>query len=175
MEVSETISSSPEPIPISTDLIGGLIFSQEEGFQVLLLQRRGDDRFAPHSYQILYGHRENGESVIETIIREVQEETGLEVKAIWNISEALTFYEPSTRNIFLVPLLGVEVKASREVRIDPDELEGHLWCDLTTALRTLPWPSQRRALSSLWTLAQSGFKEFMKLYPSTEGLSGEMK
>ncbi|MFN3820752.1 MAG: NUDIX domain-containing protein [bacterium] len=166
MELNMAISSSPEPIPISTDLIGGLIFSRDEGFQVLLLQRRGDDRFAPHSYQILYGHREKGESVLETIIREIHEETGLEVKAIWNISETLTFYEPSTGNIFLVPLLGVEVKSSREVRIDPTELEGYLWCDLTTALRNLPWPSQRRALSSLWTLAQSGFKEFMKVYSS---------
>lgn len=163
--MEEPVNLSPLSLPLSTDLVGGIVFTRANGkFRVLLLQRREDDRFAPGSYQILYGHREKEESVVQTLLRETEEETGLPVASIWTLSETLTFYEHSTRHIYLVPVFGIEVSTAQPVKIDPQELAGYLWCELDEALRLLPWPSQRRVLSSLWTLMRGEVKPFMKLF-----------
>jgi len=57
-------------------VVGGVIIKEN---LVLLLQRREDEDVLPGIWEFPSGKREFGETSIETLIREVKEETGLSV------------------------------------------------------------------------------------------------
>ncbi len=72
--------------------IKAVVFNKEG--KVLILKRAKNDKLNPSKYDLPGGHIEKGESLNESIIREVQEETGLQV-VMGNIIDVVEFPQDS--------------------------------------------------------------------------------
>lgn len=98
--------------------------------------------FAPLSYSALAGFMEPGETIEETVRREVKEEAGLEVGAVRYVSSQPWPFPSSL-------MIGCHADAiTTDIKVDPDELEEARWftrdqvremvanCNDSTKLRT---------------------------------------
>lgn len=144
-------------------MVAAFLVSVEEPRRLLLLRRGSSDSHAPGVEQILYGHIESGESAIETLLRELGEETGLNPHAIYSLNETFTFYNKYTGGMSLTPLFLLFVSAEDPVDLDPAEHSSAEWVPFDSARSRLVWPAQRRAFDILVDLLENGLPELMRL------------
>jgi dATP pyrophosphohydrolase len=137
-------------IPVST-----LVVIHTEALDVLLLERA--DR--PGYWQSVTGSQDPGESLRETAIREVREETGIDAGGYalteWNLQNVFEIYPVwrhryapgvthNTEHVF-----GLELPAPVPVRVEPREHLGAQWLPWQeAAARCFSW-SNRRAILML--------------------------
>ena len=119
-------------IPVST-----LVLVHTRDLEVLLLERAD----FPGHWQSVTGSQEAGESLAQTALRELREETGIDAATLgglvdWQVSNV---YEIFPQWAFRYPpgtthntehVFGLEVSAPVPVRIEPREHLRHVW---------LPW------------------------------------
>lgn len=113
----------PEPV------VGGLILNDKR--QILLAKSH---KWKDH-FTIPGGHIELGESITEALKREIEEETGLEVKPIrfLHLQEAIyseEFHEP--RHFIFLDYVCKAQTAS--VKVDKEELQAFIWISPREAL-----------------------------------------
>ena len=136
--------------PVST-----LVVIHTPGLEVLLLERA--DR--PGFWQSVTGSQEPGETLRETAIREVAEETGIDAKrhalAEWNVQNVFEIYPVwrhrygpgvthNTEHVF-----GLRVPSPLPVRVDPREHLSAVWLPWREAAeRVFSW-SNRKAILML--------------------------
>jgi len=141
---------SAHKIPVST-----LVVIHTARLEVLLLERA--DR--PGYWQSVTGSQHEGESVRDTAIREVGEETGIDAREYplseWNLQNVFEIYPiwrhryapgvtHNTEHVF-----GLELPAPVPVRVAPREHLGAVWLPWQEAAeRCFSW-SNRRAISML--------------------------
>jgi dihydroneopterin triphosphate diphosphatase len=141
---------SAHKIPVST-----LVVIYTAQLEVLLLERA--DR--PGYWQSVTGSQHEGESLRDTAIREVGEETGIDAReyplAEWNLQNVFEIYPiwrhryapgvtHNTEHVF-----GLELPAPVPVRVAPREHLGAVWLPWQEAAeRCFSW-SNRRAISML--------------------------
>ncbi len=141
---------SAHKIPVST-----LVVIHTAQLQVLLLERA--DR--PGYWQSVTGSQHEGESLRDTAIREVGEETGIDARQYplseWNLQNVFEIYPiwrhryapgvtHNTEHVF-----GLELPAPVPVRVSPREHLGAVWLPWQEAAeRCFSW-SNRRAISML--------------------------
>jgi dATP pyrophosphohydrolase len=141
---------SAHKIPVST-----LVVIHTAELQVLLLERA--DR--PGYWQSVTGSQHEGESLRDTAIREVGEETGIDAREYplseWNLQNVFEIYPiwrhryapgvtHNTEHVF-----GLELPAPVPVRVAPREHLGAVWLPWQEAAeRCFSW-SNRRAISML--------------------------
>lgn len=143
-----------------------LVVIHTPDLQVLLLERAGH----PGYWQSVTGSQEEGESLRETAVREVGEETGIRIAGEyltdWRQQHSFEIfaewrhrYAPgvthNTEHVF-----SLELPAARPVTVAPEEHLGHLWLpwreaaakcfswsnrDAILALPQRPRPADRRA------------------------------
>ena len=110
----------------------------------LLLRRRPEKRYG-HLWQGVAGQIEKGETAVETLLREVSEETDLRPVRAFTADHVTAFYQSYNDRMNLVPVFGVEV-GSAEVRLS-GEHESYRWVRFEEAVRMLTWNQQKKALS----------------------------
>jgi len=141
---------SAHKIPVST-----LVVIYTAQLEVLLLERA--DR--PGYWQSVTGSQHEGESLRDTAIREVGEETGIDAREYplseWNLQNVFEIYPiwrhryapgvtHNTEHVF-----GLELPAPVPVRVAPREHLGAVWLPWQEAAeRCFSW-SNRRAISML--------------------------
>jgi len=141
---------SAHKIPVST-----LVVIHTARLEVLLLERA--DR--PGYWQSVTGSQHEGESLRDTAIREVGEETGIDAREYalseWNLQNVFEIYPiwrhryapgvtHNTEHVF-----GLELPAPVPVRVAPREHLGAVWLPWQEAAeRCFSW-SNRRAISML--------------------------
>ncbi len=79
MNFFETLNKKAEKDEIVKRIAGGIIYNKQG--EVLLLKRREDD-FMGGIYELPSGNLEGNETIEQGLIREIKEETGLDVKNI---------------------------------------------------------------------------------------------
>jgi dihydroneopterin triphosphate diphosphatase len=137
-------------VPVST-----LVVIHTSALEVLLLERA--DR--PGYWQSVTGSQDAGESLRETAIREIREETGLDANAYrlteWNLQNVFEIYEVwrhryapgvahNTEHVF-----GLELPGIVPVRLEPREHLALAWLPWREAAeRCFSW-SNRRAILML--------------------------
>lgn len=141
---------SAHKIPVST-----LVVIHTAELEVLLLERA--DR--PGYWQSVTGSQHEGESLRDTAIREVGEETGIDARQYplteWNLQNVFEIYPiwrhryapgvtHNTEHVF-----GLELPAPVPVRVAPREHLGAVWLPWQEAAeRCFSW-SNRRAITML--------------------------
>ncbi len=100
------------------------------------------------------GHKDAGESDLETARRELREETGLETYTLLDIqlSENYQFFSPEGVRInktvvyFVASVSLTAMGDPPTITIQPEELSDYRWCTLADGLKLIPFEEGQRLL-----------------------------
>ena len=112
----------------------------------LLLKRHPGNVYG-HLWQGVAGKIEKQETAVDTVIRELKEETGLKPKRIFVVDHVSVFYQSYHDQIHLIPVFGVEVD-SNDVHLSEEHSE-YQWMDFETARKNLSWKQQKKSITIL--------------------------
>ena len=128
------------------DAVGVAVLRGDGDATTVLLIRRGRGAFAG-AWTIVMGVVERGERATETARREVREETGLDVTALYTAGALDSFYDPVKDRVVVVPFFVARV-ADGDVATD-DAHDAHRWVSLGEAASLLTFSSQVRLLDEV--------------------------
>ncbi|HYK11602.1 MAG TPA: NUDIX domain-containing protein [Gemmatimonadales bacterium] len=124
------------------------------GLLVLVL-RRAAGRTRAGAWEIVHSTIEPGETPVQTSRRELKEETGLEARALYNLSRTEAFYQHDTDVLAVIPVFAAFVAESAPVTI-ADEHDAYEWVTPAEAAQRLAWPRERRALEDVLSMVGGG-------------------
>ncbi|RCK76663.1 MAG: NUDIX hydrolase [Ignavibacteriae bacterium] len=120
----------------------------------LILKRSNKNKIFPGVYQIITGTVEKRhknkrlETAVETVIREVYEETKLRPIRLWVLPFINMYYVVKKDTINLSPMFAAEVASDSEPIIS-NEHQTYKWVGYKSAKKYLIWESHRSALKYL--------------------------
>ena len=122
--------------------------------ECLVLRRAAGGR-CPGSWETVHGHIEPGETPADAARRELQEETGLPLERLYNLSRVEAFYQHRSDEVALIPAFAafVGVEAAVRTGIEHDRFE---WLPPAEARRRFAWPREARALDDAVALLGRG-------------------
>ena len=123
------------------------------GWRVLALQRALDTR-CPTAWETVHGHTEKGEEPEDAAVREVREETGLEVARLYNVT-VQPFYLHATHTVQLAVVFAVFVEEPADVTLGPEH-QRHEWLPVDEVMHRFHWPRERAAMAEIMHLLASG-------------------
>ena len=130
-----------------------LISPRTDGWRILTLQRSKTTR-CPTAWETVHGRIEPGEEPQEAAVREVVEETGLEVTRLYNVT-VQPFYLHRTRTVELAVVFAAFVDPAAEVRLGEEHSRSE-WLVPDRALERFAWPRERAALRDILHLLRGG-------------------
>ena len=118
-----------------------------ERVELLCLRRsaRREGR-SPGSWEAVHAHIEPGETPVETAVREVVEETGLQPEKLYNLSRVEAFYRHTANEVVLVPVFAAFVAPDGVVTLS-EEHDGYEWLRPQAARARVSWPRVRREIA----------------------------
>ncbi|MEE9166330.1 MAG: NUDIX domain-containing protein [Candidatus Neomarinimicrobiota bacterium] len=119
----------------------------EGGKPLYLLLKRNEEAVYGHLWQGVAGKMQGGETAVETVLRELKEETGLDPNRIFVVDHVSLFYQSYRDRLHVVPVFGVEVE-SKEVRLSKEHTEFR-WLSFDDAFARLSWTQQRESIAVL--------------------------
>lgn len=90
------------------------------------------------------GKVENGESAYSTALREVKEETGLNVNNLFVVPQVNSFYNSEDDSVNLIPVF-VALVDSKDVQLSSEHQEFE-WVEKDKAQKLLAWPGQAQSV-----------------------------
>ena len=118
---------------------GAVVYNPERQLFLIIKMLNGNWGFPK-------GHTENQETDIQTAIREVTEETGINIKILDGFKKSIKyipFPEVLKEVIFFIGITEEE-----KVTIDKDEIEDYMWCSYEEALKMITYKPQRDIMES---------------------------
>ncbi|KXK55448.1 MAG: hydrolase, NUDIX family protein [Chlorobi bacterium OLB5] len=112
----------------------------DDGFEFLLLKRADDAKIYPGIWQMITGTIESHEHTKDTLLRELEEETGLKPEKIYSIPRVNTFYLAIADKICMSPVF-LTIVNDKNVRIS-DEHSEYKWTTIEEAKKLIHWPNQ---------------------------------
>ena len=122
-------------------------------WHVLLLQRATNTR-CPGSWETVHGHIESHEPPESAAIREVREETGLNVDRLYNVT-VQPFYLHRYKAVQLAVVFAAFVAEPSDVTLGPEHQQSE-WITVDHALARYTWPRSRAALNDIVDLLHTG-------------------
>jgi len=95
------------------------------------------------------GSIEPGETAIEAIVREIAEETGIEVAELFTCGLTETFYFAADNVMELMPIFVAFVPQAIPVTLDHGS-DAYEWCTRGAATALFSFAGQRRAIGDIW-------------------------
>lgn len=114
------------------------------GYKFLLLKRSDKAKIYPGIWQMITGTIESHEHTRDTLVRELQEETGIKGGKIFSIPRINTFYLAVSDKICMSPVF-LTIVDSDNVKISEEHSE-YLWADFEGASKLIHWPNQVESL-----------------------------
>ena len=141
-----------------TDIIVGvvdvyIIDPAHKPWRVLALQR-GEETRRPGAWEGVHGRIEAGERPEQAAVREVQEETGLLVQRLYNVT-VHPFYLHHSATVQLAVVFCAFVDSAQMVHLG-DEHQGYEWLDPDSAAARYTWPRAVQALREITKLLHNG-------------------
>lgn len=127
--------------------IDSYIYRNTENGPVYLMLKRSPGKYYEHLWQGVAGKIEKGETAVQTVVRELKEETGKEPTKIFVADHIASFYNAKYDQIFMVPIFGIEVEGS-EVQLSEEHSE-YKWVSFEEALNLLTWKGQKEGLRTV--------------------------
>jgi type II secretory ATPase GspE/PulE/Tfp pilus assembly ATPase PilB-like protein/8-oxo-dGTP pyrophosphatase MutT (NUDIX family) len=124
-----------------------------EGWRVLVLQRALDTR-CPTAWETVHGHIEPGEEPEDAAVREVREESGLEVARLYNVT-VQPFYLHRSHTVQLAVVFAAFVDDPATLTLGPEHQRAE-WLAVGDALERFQWPREREALREIEHLLRGG-------------------
>jgi type II secretory ATPase GspE/PulE/Tfp pilus assembly ATPase PilB-like protein/8-oxo-dGTP pyrophosphatase MutT (NUDIX family) len=122
-------------------------------WRVLALQRASDAK-RPGSWETVYGKIDSGERPEDGAVRELSEETGLEPRALYNVT-VNSFYLHAKRTIQMCIVFAAFVDDDAEVTIG-EEHQRYEWLPVDEACERYTWPREAHALREARKLLATG-------------------
>ena len=127
--------------------VDSYIYRKTENGPVFLMLKRSPGKYYEHLWQGVAGKIEKGETATQTIIRELNEETGMKPKTLFAADHIASFYDVRNDRILMVPIFGIEVENS-EVKLSEEHSE-YKWASFEEALTLLTWKGQKEGLRTV--------------------------
>jgi dATP pyrophosphohydrolase len=122
------------------------LFTRKPRARLLLLRRSGHDSLSG-VWQPVTGRIHRRESALAAAAREVREESGLTPRRWWRLEQVVSYVNPLTDELRVVPLFAAEVAPTSRVRLS-DEHDAFRWVTLQAAAPLVLWDTQRAALQA---------------------------
>lgn len=137
---------------VRTDIVDVYIFRRpvdHAGPAEFLQLFRASEPLA-RTWHPIMGHVEPGETAVETAVRELREEVGLqlegpEFQGLWALEQVHPFYIAEIDSIVMSPRFVARVGPQWEPRLN-DEHTAHRW---VTEPQSFMWPGQKRAIAEI--------------------------
>ena len=132
-------------IPIRSIIVSAVLLAKiDSEFKILLMKRvKGD--FWCH----VAGKIEANESGTEAILREIQEETGIQPLQLFSADYIEQFYEPSLNVIEMIPAFVGFCSDDQNVILNHEHTE-YRWCSLAEAKAFVVFSNQRKLYDFIW-------------------------
>lgn len=133
---------------VRTDIVDVYVLRGPE-HEVLQLRRARSPMIG--QWHPVMGHVEPGERAMETALRELGEEIGLDARSIerwYQLEQTFPFFLADRDEVHLSPRFVVFVPAGFEPALN-GEHDAHRWLTLDDAEAHLLWPGQRHALREI--------------------------
>ena len=115
---------------------------------------RSPDASRPGSWELVYGKIDAGERPERAAVRELREETGLEARALYNVT-VNSFYLHTTQTIQMSIVFAAFVAEDSEVALS-DEHQRFEWLSVDEACDRFTWPRAARGLREVRHLLARG-------------------
>lgn len=125
-----------------------IVFTRTPELKFLILKRTPE---RSGYWQPVCGGVEKGERPIETVKREIMEETGIEkLKKIYDLDYTFSYKEPKNGILMKMRDICFAAEVNNETEIDlSNEHEKYKWSTLNEAKKTLTWKPSLKALNKL--------------------------
>jgi 8-oxo-dGTP pyrophosphatase MutT (NUDIX family) len=112
------------------------------------------DTRCPGAWETVHGHIERDEKPEAAAIREIREETGLEIDRLYNVT-VQPFYLHKIETVQLAVVFAAFVAEPADVKL-AEEHQQFEWLSVEDALSRFIWPRERDALRDIQQLLRSG-------------------
>ena len=134
-------------LPVRSRAVAAAILAgQGEAARVLVLQR--NKTTSRGLWSLVMGRIEKGESAAEAVRREIAEETGLAVEALYSSGCCDTFFNSGANAIEIMPIFVATFAAAPAVTLDHEHL-AYRWLGFAEAVDILAYPGHRQAMPEI--------------------------
>ncbi len=116
----------------------------ENKIRYLIMKRSSQQKY-PNIWQMVTGKVRKDEKAYEAAIREVKEETSINVEKLWIVPHLNSFYNSDDDSVNLIPVFLCLVNPLAEVNISEEHQE-FSWVSKSRATKMFAWPGQSKSL-----------------------------
>lgn len=139
---------------IKVKQVDSYIYRNTDAGPIYLMLKRSTGKHYEHLWQGVAGKIEKDETATQTVIRELEEETGKKPVKMFVADHIASFYDARKDRIQMVPIFGIEVENS-EVQLSEEHSE-YKWVSFEEALILLTWKGQKEGLRTVHDEIRSG-------------------
>ncbi len=139
---------------IKVKQVDSYIYRNTDAGPIYLMLKRSTGKHYEHLWQGVAGKIEKDETATQTVIRELEEETGKKPVKVFVADHIASFYDARKDRIQMVPIFGIEVENS-EVQLSEEHSE-YKWVSFEEALTLLTWKGQKEGLRTVHDEIMSG-------------------
>lgn len=131
---------------ITSRFVEGCVFRFDDNRAKFLLLRRGvGAQPFPGMWQFVTATVLEDEKAVDAFVREVGEETGLEIVHLWCIPVTISLFDYQTDTLHIHPVFAAQTHSFVDPLISPEH-DRFEWLEFSEARDRLVWPAQRHAL-----------------------------